>query len=155
MKLSRQVFPAFIFFAVIFTQSYSQAVLGEHQSKIATVEKVKLAMKSQVSTQQAGYVVHELTLDGTVVKEYADPSGTVFAVSWKGLKQPDLSVVFGTYFAAFKAAREKYQPMKGVRMVSVKTSSLVVTQGGHMRNLHGFAYVPTLVPQGLDMGSMQ
>jgi hypothetical protein len=134
--------------------SSAYAVLGEQESNIATQEAV-LKFKSQTISKHQAYTTHNIALDGTTVKEYADGNGQVFAVSWQGIKTPDLSVLFGSYYSEFKAAREKIAVPKGQRFVNVKSANLVVNHGGHMRDLHGFAYIPASVPADLDLRTLQ
>lgn len=134
--------------------STASATLGQQDSQIAENEAKVLHVKSQNIVRASSYTVHEIDLDGVLLKEYADSSGMVFAVSWRGLKTPDLSVIFGSYFSEYKIQREKLVPVKGQRSVNLKTSNMVVSSGGHMRNLFGFAYIPSLVPAGLNLQSL-
>ncbi len=139
----------------VFFSSSAYATLGEHVSQITENEGRFLKVSNKRITQaSSAYTVHELTVDGATVKEYADANGVVFAVSWNGMKTPDLSVIFGSYYTEYKVERENIVRVKGVRSVSVKTGSLVVNSGGHMRNLNGFAHIPSLVPAGLDLATL-
>ena len=144
----------FILFAFLFS-STARATLGEHQSKIDANESVKLSVRSHKVVTSVNYSVHELLIDGTLVKEFADASGKVFAVSWRGIKIPNFEVLFGSYFSEFKSARENVTPVRGHRAVSVKTDSLVFHQAGSSRNLSGMIFVPSLVPKNVNMQGIQ
>ncbi len=141
-------------FLVFFMDSRAKATLGEPESRITENEVKVLKARSRKTTPAVGYTVHEITLDGTTLKEYADLAGLVFAVSWQGIKTPDFSVIFGSYYSEYKTEREKIAPERGKRIMNTKAPNIVVSSGGHMRNLHGFAYLPALVPKGVSLDSL-
>jgi len=143
-----------LFTALCFSTSVAHAVLGENSAKIKEVEEVQLHSKSHTSAKAGCYTVHQIQLDGVMLKEFEDSTGVVFAVSWQGVKPPDLSVIFGSYFQEYKQEREKISPIKGQRHVNLQTSSLKVSSGGQMRNLHGFADVPKLVPACVNLETL-
>jgi len=94
-----------------------------------------------------GYTVHELrTPAGVVVSEYVAPAGTVFAVTWRGPFLPDMRQILGTYFERY-AQKERTGHHK---RLSIDEPDFVVHAGGHMRSFAGAAYLPQLVPSGLD-----
>ena len=72
------------------------------------------------------------------VKEYLSPNGTVFAVSWRGPRPPDLSQLLGSYFAEYQTAAAAPHAQRGHLLV--QTENLVVETSGHMRDLRGRAY---------------
>ena len=148
----------FVFILGLLLLSIAQsalATLGEHESKISDNEVKVLKVRAQKIIHNSNYTVHELTLDATTLKEYADSSGAVFAVTWQGIRVPDFSVIMGTYFAEYSAERAKTPIVRGRRYVDLKTNSLVFNSGGHMRNLHGIVYLPAKVPPGVDLNSLQ
>ena len=144
----------FVLFAAALYQPMAFAVLGQHESNISTNEKVKLIAKSHTNIQSSCYNTHNLELSGTTLIEYSVPSGQVFAASWRGIKTPDLSVVFGSYYDEYKAARENMNISKGQRVISVKSDNFIVSSGGQMRNMHGFGYIPALVPVCADINKL-
>ncbi len=85
---------------------------------------------------------------GVTVTQYADASGTVFALTWSGPVMPDLQQFFGDYFAQFRAAPAPAAPSLNAR--SVHGADLRVRIGGHMRAFYGVAWVPSLLPSGFD-----
>jgi hypothetical protein len=106
-----------------------------------------------VATQH--YVKHEITMPtGQVVREFVSPEGTVFGVAWQGQFQPDLQQVLGSYFEPMRQAAAAQQ-RHGHGPVSVETSGFVFRQAGNARNFHGSAYVPAMVPQGVDVSEIQ
>ncbi len=97
------------------------------------------------SSAREGFSLHEITAaDGTVVRQYASPSGVIFGVSWSGPFVPDLSQLLGPYFQEYRQAAQSAVRRHGP--LFVRTNRLVVEAGGHMRSFHGRAYVPGLVP---------
>jgi len=129
------------------------ASLGDN---VTSVQIDKARMKGtlrSVATQQ--FVKHEIqTPTGQMVREFVSPEGTVFGVAWEGPFQPDLQQVLGSYFEPVKQAVAAQQ-RHGHGPISVETSSFVFQQGGHARSFHGRAYVPSMVPQGVDVTEIQ
>ena len=133
------------------------AALGD---TIASIQADQLSLKGQLRVRsEPGYSVHEITAaNGTVVREYASPAGMVFAVSWTGGSMPNLEQTLGTYFAqyqvAVKAQRAGHAHRLGHDQLEVRTPSLVVHAGGHMRQYFGIAYVPSLLPANLSISDL-
>jgi hypothetical protein len=98
------------------------------------------------------YRIHEVqAASGTIVREYVSPAGTVFAVAWQGPWLPDLRQLLGKYFEHYtQSAREAQARRRGHGPLLIQEAGLVVKQSGHPRAFAGSAYVPQLVPQGVD-----
>lgn len=89
---------------------------------------------------------------GTVLTEYTDSAGVVFALSWTGPRPPDMGAVLGSYFPAFVKQAQATRGQRGIRApLSVADASLVVFSAGQLRHFFGHAYAPALVPSGLDI----
>lgn len=136
----------------------ARAGLGD---TVDSVQADRMSMKGQLraSRSEAGYSVEEITAgSGTVVREYVSASGVVFAVSWYGPAMPNLRQTFGSYFSQFQSAvaaqRARGIAHRGHSHLEVRTSSLVVHAGGHMREYFGVAYVPALMPQNLTISDL-
>jgi hypothetical protein len=112
-----------------------------------------LKEQSPVPSNPAYTVEQISTPNGVTVNEYLSPSGTVFAVSWRGPRPPDLSQLFGSYFAEYQTAAASPQPQR--RHLLIRTENLVVETGGHMRDLRGRAYLPALLPTGVSTDEIQ
>ena len=134
----------------------AKAALGD---TVASVEADRVSLKGQLRARSApGYSVQEITAaNGTVVREFISPSGVVFAVSWSGPAMPNLQQTLGAYFAKYQSA-VKAQRASGARSghnhLHVRTPSLVVHAGGHMRQYFGLAYVPALLPQNVSVSDL-
>lgn len=90
---------------------------------------------------------------GTVVHEFVDATGAVFAVSWAGPFKPDLKRLLGRHF-------DRLQDGGGTRKadrahVEVNDADLVVQSGGHMGAFEGRAWVPSRLPAGFDTQEMK
>lgn len=95
--------------------------------------------------------------NGTVIREYLDASGTVFAVSWRSPAAVPLQTLLGSYFPAWQQGLESAQAARGGGHgpVAVYQSGLVVESGGHMGSLTGRAWLPKALPQGFDTEQIQ
>lgn len=98
------------------------------------------------------YGVEQMTTAcGIAVNEFVDREGRVFAVTWRGRRPPDLSVLLGSYFAQYQdAANAGGLTAHGLHHASVRGSDVVVETAGHMRDMWGRAFVPAMVPPGVE-----
>jgi hypothetical protein len=95
-----------------------------------------------------------LTPGQALVHEYSGASGRIFAVSWSGPMVPDLRRLYAGYFPAYEAWRQTHPSLSLDAPVEVRSSSIVAYLGGHMRAFAGSAYVPALVPGGVDLARL-
>lgn len=134
----------------------AQAVLGDTQESIQADQIRFKGLRSRHIAWQM--TTHEITLaDGSGIKEYVNAAGQVFAVSWRTRLKPNLQTLLGAQYAALSEVTLA-QP-KGVagmkRQQSVRLSNLVVYQGGRVNAFAGLAYVPALVPVGVDADALR
>jgi hypothetical protein len=103
------------------------------------------------------FALHEIrSASGTMVREYVNSSGTVFAVAWDGPWLPDLRQVLGDRFDRYQAAMlARLRARTGRGALVINESALVVQMGGHPRAFIGRAYVPALLPPGLQLESIR
>lgn len=103
----------------------------------------------------AVYTVSQSTLDsGTVVREYSDPAGKVFAVSWRGPTLPDLRTLLGDKFAVMASAAGK-RAQAGHSQLALDQSDVVLVSNGHMRSFAGHAWIPSALPPGFDTATIE
>ena len=123
---------------------------------VSTVEADRVRMKSAlVGIDQRGpYTVHSLqSPTGTTIREYYGPNGIVFGVAWQGPWQPDLRQLFGDYFERYQTGVQRARRARATRgHVAIDDGTLVVKIGGHLRAIAGVAFVPQLLPAGVDPG---
>jgi Protein of unknown function (DUF2844) len=129
------------------------AVLGDNAASVLTDQARMKGTLRSVDAQT--YVMHEITAStGAVVREFVSPKGAVFGVAWEGQFPPDLQQLLGPYFQqaqqAQQAASSSQQPRQRRAPVVIETPGLVMYQTGHVRSFHGQAYIPQLVPQGVQ-----
>ncbi|HEX9473632.1 MAG TPA: DUF2844 domain-containing protein [Steroidobacteraceae bacterium] len=128
------------------------AALGEAVSSVSS-DGARLKASLRV-IGGAGYDVHELTTPaGTTIREYIAPSGTVFAVAWRGPFKPDLRLLLGGYFDLYASSPRSAGSTR--TQLAIDRQALVVRAGGHMRAFSGLAWVPALVPAGVNPGALQ
>lgn len=137
------------------------AVLGDNAASVLTDQaRMKGTLRS---VDNSTYVMHEITAtSGGKVREFVTPGGAVFGVAWEGQFPPDLSQLLGNYYqqakqaaAQQKASREQggAPPRRGAP-ANVETPGLVFVQVGHPRSFHGVAYIPQLIPQGVEASAI-
>jgi len=141
--------------AVLLAGSVTLPAFAALGGDAASVDTDAAKMKGQARAMAvSGYTVKEITLpSGTVVREYVSAEGKVFAVTWKGMSQPDLQQTLGTYFEQYKAAATA--PHAGHHHLTIHQPELVVSSGGHMRAWSGRAYVPALLPPSFSVDDIQ
>lgn len=86
---------------------------------------------------------------GTVVHEFVDATGSVFAVTWAGPFKPDLKKLLGRHFDALSQGAGNRGPS------DTRTDDVVVQSGGHMGAFEGRAWVPSRLPAGFDTQGMK
>jgi hypothetical protein len=126
--------------------------LGE---KVTGRRMATLAQTLKEADPVAPYSIHEIELSGVKLREYVTPEGVVFAVTWRGFGNPDLSQLLGSYYSDYRAAKSHKKRSKGRQFEKVETPQLIVRRAGHMRDLHGQAYDVRLFPKGFTAEDLQ
>jgi hypothetical protein len=90
-----------------------------------------------------------MQVGGVTVKEFADASGHIFAITWRGTKYPKLNSLLGRFFAEY-SKQEKTIP-KGRRFPhhDIKTEDVTVSFAGHPPFLFGSAIWNGHLPAGV------
>ena len=123
------------------------AALGESRASVQA-DREALNGSSTIVTTTATYEVHETrTADGTRLREFVNPGGRVFAVTWSGRFQPDLEKLLASHYPEYLAAAGHRRG--GHHVVSVSTPELVLSIVQLPRGFSGSAHVPSLVPPGV------
>jgi len=135
--------------SVVLFASGAEAFLG---GRADSVSRDKQAFKTvqRSTTALNGYTVEEVVYEATSVREFVSPAGIVFAIAWNGYVHPELTQLLGSYWDEYSTSQQKALRKSGSRRQKLATDNIVVEKWGHMRNLHGRAYVPALVPEGLS-----
>lgn len=141
----------------------AQAVLGDNAASVLTDQARMKGTLSSVDNHT--YVLHEITApSGAKVREFVSPGGAVFGVAWEGQFPPNFQQLLGPYFQQAQQAAaqqktaaegsEQQAPRRRGPMV-IDTPTLVLVQGGHMHSFHGSAYIPQLIPQGVQASDIR
>ena len=147
------LFPAFVY----------AGVLGEKSSDVnASANKASSASEIRVLKKQssagASFTTREAVTEYGTVTEYVRTDGVVFAITWKGIEQPNLKEILGAYFFEYKTARNQDRQSKQrghKKLSSTQSSRVLVSRFGNMRNMRGKAVAKDLMPEGLQIGEIQ
>lgn len=130
----------------------SQASLG---GDVSSIDHDGTALKARAAIRrQSRYTIHELKSSTATVREYAAADGKVFAVSWSGPAEPDLSVLLGDHYdEVLKASQRpkaegRYRARGGASTITA--GEVVVERSGHARAIRGKAYLRSALPSGVN-----
>jgi len=130
----------------------ANAVLG---AKVVSTDQDTVQSKASSRSQQSQNfkVVETTTPAGTTVREYADAEGRVFAITWNGPLKPDLRQLLGPYFPHYIS--DSNEQSSGHARRTVRHEDLVVHSLGRMRAFSGKAYLQSVIPNGVEIDSLQ
>lgn len=129
----------------------AQAALGENAGSPERDHEVLRGSLVVMPTQR--YDVHQMSVSGVTVREYATRTGGVFAVTWSGTHIPDLRLLLGAYFERYVSLARNHRT--GHHVLSVDTPDLVMTSIRVQRMATGQAYIPRLLPSGVSRGELR
>ena len=142
----------------------AQAALGKTADSVAAdaaslnANAVRHSPRSALNAPAVvAYTVEQMTTaSGIAVNEYVGPDARVFAITWRGRRPPDLSVLLGSYFAQYQtAAHAGGLTAHGLHHASVRGSDVVVEMAGHMRDMSGRAFLPAMLPRGVEQSEIR
>lgn len=129
----------------------SVATLGEGAASITNDNNALAARVSQVVPQSLSNNKYQTSIIKTsnniTLKEFL-ANGKVFAITWNGPVYPDLKQLLGTYFPQMKTATKAMNDLTSLRL---NGQDFVFLQSGLPGMLSGLAYVPSLVPAGVNV----
>ncbi len=132
------------------------AALGGSDQRLALEGALQPSGSSRLAALPVPSGVREQTLitpQGVSVTQWS-AQGFVFALRWQGPMIPDLSAILGASFQSYNTAL-KARPRLGLNApLRVQTAGLVAHTSGHMGAYSGWAYLPALVPQGLNLTTL-
>jgi len=149
MKRFRFIAGYMVIVMILASIQSAQAFLGGNADSTSR-DKQSFKAVRRATTALNGYTVEEVVYEATSVREFVSPAGIVFAIAWNGYVHPELTQLLGSYWDEYSTAQQKGLRKPGSRRLKLATDNIVVEKWGHMRNLHGRAYVPALVPEGLS-----
>ena len=141
---------------ILILPSTAFAALGGNVASI-DADRVHVEGALMRIVRNDAYALHEIrSASGTMIREYVNSSGTVFAVAWQGPWLPDLRQVLGDHFEQYQAAmRARQRARKGRGSIVIDEPGLVVQMSGHPRAFSGRAYVPALLPPGIQLEAIR
>jgi hypothetical protein len=145
-RLFRRSLPAGVSLACLVGAPSAHATLGGDVASVAT-NHANLGGVLHVTALAQGER-HELTLpSGVVVREYV-AGGTVYAIVWSGARPPDLRELLGSYFSKLSGASGGGSHHR----MSIRGEDFRVETMAHRGSFSGRAWLPSLVPAGVDVG---
>ena len=133
----------------------AHAALGESASSAlddGQVSRLMRMLRADGGPRVADTTV--VTPTGVVVHEYSGLLGVVFAIAWSGGAEPDLGRMFGAYYPVYEAWRRRH-PMPALdSAVQVRSRQFVAHVRRGAGACSGSAYLPALVPLGLDLSGL-
>jgi hypothetical protein len=170
---------AFLLLLVLLASSPSFASLGGDLNSVLS-DQLQFQGNEKV-TQMGSYEIHEIQVqalqtatslaatpqsttktgtsaeaNATVVREYVSPAGVVFAVTWHGPFLPNMRQLLGSHFQQFVVAMKQQASSRlGRRPLQVVQPDFVVHVSGNSRSHAGRAYLPEMLPSGLQPEAIQ
>jgi Protein of unknown function (DUF2844) len=134
------------------------SVFGSLGGDVTSVEADRGKMEATMQTTSTQlYTVHEMhTTNNVTVREFVSPTGKVFGVAWQGASRPDMKQLLGAYFDQYTQGvqKQKAKPV-GRAPLLIEQPGFVLQMSGHMRALAGRAYIPQLVPAGMQIEELR
>ena len=159
MKLNRIVqraaFAAAVALSAASLASPALASLGGTADSVGSDSSVLRGLLR--STPQVQYDVQQIDSSTGTVREYVTRGGQVFAVTWQGIAPPDFQQLLAQYFSRLQPAAAAATAAHGPgadRHFRIDQSDFVMRSVGRQGDFHGVAYLPALVPQGVDVGTL-
>ena len=152
MRKNRAYIPVCFLGLAIFLSlpGYAAAALGGAVDSVEG-DQNSLSAHRRIITSHSDYTIQEISSDSVSVREYVSLSGIVFGIAWDGLIHPDLTRFLGSYADEYESAHKLMRRAYGQRQLQVKTDQVGVEKWGHMRNLRGRAYAPSLLPPDVSV----
>lgn len=133
-------------------------VFGALGGDATSVEADRAKMEATLqTTSKRLYTVHEMhTANNVTVREFVSPDGKVFGVAWQGTSRPDMKQLLGAYFDQYTQEVKKQEAKRvGRGPLLIQQPGFVMQMSGHMRALTGRAYIPQLVPTGVQIEELR
>ncbi|MBA5686350.1 DUF2844 domain-containing protein [Rugamonas apoptosis] len=155
--MRRSLLPLLLSLLPLLACGYAYAALGGAPSHFGATSPRLTArsLAAAAAATPAAWTVSTSTLDsGTVVREYVNPAGAVFAVSWNGPFLPDLRALLGQHFGTMTGAAAQ-RPKAGHSQLAVERPDVVIVSNGHMRAFSGRAWIPGELPAGFSPDNIE
>lgn len=150
----RNRFPSILLLALAaWLPAAAQAALGEPADSVLG-EHAALDGAALTRSSVGGLAVLEsITRDGVAVRQFVSPQGIVFAAAWSGPALPNLKVLLGQHYARYAA--DLYTGAAGPKLHTIRSGDLVLQLAKLPRGFSGSAYVPALLPPGVNVDAIR
>lgn len=131
--------------------SLARPLRAELNGTISSIEVDRDYVAGKVATTlHLGSMVYEITdRNGTIIREYASPTGRIFAISWEGHFLPEMEHFLGNLFEQYAIAMRSGQKTRNWRQpIFLQTPDLTFENSGHTGWYQGRAYLESGVPNG-------
>jgi Protein of unknown function (DUF2844) len=133
----------------------AHAALGDGAASVAR-DRDALRATAVTTSTFGNFDRHEMvTGQGATIREFADKSGTVFAVDFSGPAMPDLRTMLGTRYQAYVDAAKAQQRGHNHHVLSIQTDDMVLSIVRHPRGMQGQARLPALFPAGVTVEDLR
>lgn len=132
------------------------AITASH-AQLGATKPANASDGAVVHQAQGGMLTYRETTDahGIVVREYVDPAGTVYAVSWRGPAMPNVQALLGGYFPRFRDGASASVGDVGLHAARVADGDLVVENHTRLREFVGRAWLASALPAGVSTADIQ
>lgn len=134
-------------FLLVLGQGFSVRVRGNCADSAEKDSEIITAIRA-ASTVCYGYTVREIHYGKAAMREYIAPSGVIFGIDWKGMIQPDISQLLGSFADAYLEELLQAPCQQRNLKIKIEAENIVVRKWGPPGDIRGCAYVPGLVPPG-------
>lgn len=142
-------------FLSVLQGALAYAALGNSPSSFVQggIQMAARSIMPRSADSIAVYTVSQNRLaSGTVVREYANLQGVVFAVSWNGPSLPDLHSLMGDQYTMLSNHSKPDSTLPGApqRQLALAPSDMMLIGSSHQRNYVGRAWIPAALPPGFN-----
>jgi Protein of unknown function (DUF2844) len=158
VPLWRSIWATLAMGIALLTMADPSPALGALGGDVTSVESDRAKMEASLrTTSKQLYTIHEIQApNNVVVREFVSPAGKVFGVAWQGPSRPDMRQLLGAYFDQFNEAAKNQQAQRvGRGPLIIQQPGFVLQMGGHARSFSGRAYIPQMVPAGVQIEELR
>ncbi len=119
-------------------------------------DRERLVAKVKTTAMKEKYLVQDISKPGLTIHEYVSTEGKVFAISWIGIRHPDLKELLGGYADEVEYAQRTQQKSSArTSKVAMQSRNVYIEKYGHMRAARGRVILPAMLPDGVDENEIQ
>jgi hypothetical protein len=127
----------------------TQAALGGDATSVAD-DRIRMKAVVREATQPDAQAY--LTPAGTLVREYASADGRVYAITWDGPFMPDLRQLLGEHWQTYLDGAATAS--RGLSSLDLSKGALRMKASGRLHAFRGRAWLPDLVPPGVNVDAL-